>query len=58
MYPLFRGLFVEPNPAPIKHAMARAGVISSAEVRLPLCELSADSRKVLNALLAAARRSR
>jgi dihydrodipicolinate synthase/N-acetylneuraminate lyase len=38
--------------------MARAGVISSAEVRLPLCELSADNRKVLNALLAAARRSR
>jgi 4-hydroxy-tetrahydrodipicolinate synthase len=58
MYPLFRGLFVEPNPAPIKHAMARAGVISSAEVRLPLCELSAENRKVLNALLAAARRSR
>jgi len=46
-YPVFKAIFVEPNPSPIKDAMARAGVISSAEVRLPLCPLSPASRAIL-----------
>ncbi|WP_221028754.1 4-hydroxy-tetrahydrodipicolinate synthase [Actomonas aquatica] len=52
LYPLFKALFVEPNPVPVKEAMKRAGMISSAEVRLPLCPLSADGDKVLSAALA------
>jgi 4-hydroxy-tetrahydrodipicolinate synthase len=53
LYPLFKAFFIESNPAPIKLAMARAGMIGSEEVRLPLCPLSAASRKTLLAALAA-----
>ena len=51
LYPLFKAFFIESNPAPMKAALARAGVISSDEVRLPLCGLSAASRKTLFAAL-------
>jgi 4-hydroxy-tetrahydrodipicolinate synthase len=37
---LARLLFAEPNPAPIKHWLCRAGLIDSAEVRLPMTEVS------------------
>ncbi len=56
LYPVFKAIFVEPNPAPIKDALARAGVISSAEVRLPLCPLSPASRALLNRAVASLRR--
>jgi len=56
LYPVFKALFVEPNPVPVKAALAEAGIISSAEVRLPLCELSAEAGKVLFAALATLRR--
>lgn len=46
-YPLFRNLFLEPNPVPIKHAMHYCGLMPSAEVRLPLCEMSADNARTL-----------
>ncbi len=52
LYPLFKALFIETNPVPIKTAMADAGVIGSPEVRLPLCELSADNRAALRKVLA------
>jgi 4-hydroxy-tetrahydrodipicolinate synthase len=32
-------LFIEPNPVPVKTALAWRGAMS-AEVRLPLCEMS------------------
>lgn len=51
-YPLFKALFVEPNPVPVKTAMQRAGMIGSAEVRLPLCPLSDAGDQVLSAALA------
>jgi 4-hydroxy-tetrahydrodipicolinate synthase len=35
-----RLLFAEPNPAPIKHWLWRAGLIDSPEVRLPLTQVS------------------
>ena len=53
LYPVFKNIFIESNPAPIKFAMARAGLIGSDEVRLPLCGLSAASRSTLLATLAA-----
>ncbi|HLP01505.1 MAG TPA: 4-hydroxy-tetrahydrodipicolinate synthase [Opitutaceae bacterium] len=54
--PLFKNLFVEPNPVPAKYAMAKLGQISSPEVRLPLCELTDASRALLDKTLADLRR--
>ena len=53
LYPLFKTFFIESNPVPIKLAMARAGLIGSEEVRLPLTPLGDTSRKTLLAALAA-----
>lgn len=52
LYPLFKALFIEPNPVPVKTALARAGIISSPNVRLPLCEMSAANEKILADVLA------
>ena len=56
---IFKTLFVEPNPVPVKHCMMRAGIIRSDEVRLPLCEMSEANRllveKVADATLASLR---
>ena len=53
LYPAFKTLFIEPNPVPIKYALKRAGVITSDEVRSPLCEMSAANTKTLEQVLAA-----
>lgn len=39
---LARLLFAEPSPAPIKYWLWRTGLIDSAEVRLPMTEVSAE----------------
>jgi 4-hydroxy-tetrahydrodipicolinate synthase len=39
LFPLFKDLFIEPNPVPIKTALGWRGAMSS-EVRAPLCEMS------------------
>lgn len=39
MGPMFKDLFIEPNPVPAKTALGWRGAISP-EVRLPLCEMS------------------
>jgi 4-hydroxy-tetrahydrodipicolinate synthase len=52
LFPIFKTLFIEPNPVPIKVAVARAGIIGSAEVRAPLCEMSAANAKLLEQTLA------
>ena len=56
LYPLFKALFIEPNPVPLKAALARAGIISSEAVRLPLCTMEPDHRAVLTKALAGLRR--
>jgi 4-hydroxy-tetrahydrodipicolinate synthase len=49
-YPLFRDLFIETNPIPIKTALSMAGRISG-EFRLPLCEMApANAAKLLATL--------
>ncbi len=53
LYPLSKVLFCEPNPVPIKTALARAGIISSDEVRAPLCEMGTANRQLLVKTLAA-----
>jgi 4-hydroxy-tetrahydrodipicolinate synthase len=39
LLPLFKDLFIEPNPVPAKTALSWRGAMSG-EVRLPLCEMS------------------
>ena len=53
LYPLFKALFIEPNPVPVKVALARAGIIGSDEVRPPLCEMTDATRATLLTVLAA-----
>ena len=52
MFPLFKDLFIEPNPVPVKTALSWRGVMSG-ECRLPLCEMTAANqarlRKTLDA---------
>ncbi len=55
LYPLFKGLFIETNPVPIKTALALAGRIRSPEVRLPLCSLGSNSLASLREVLAQTR---
>ena|ERR1700677_1650828 len=49
-YPLFRDLFIEANPVPVKTAMARAGWMTE-EVRLPLVSLQPQNRDRLEVVL-------
>ncbi len=44
---LCKKLFIEPNPVPAKFVLARAGLIASDEVRLPLCEMSEKNREIV-----------
>lgn len=43
---LFRDLFIEPNPVPIKTALAAKGICRD-DVRLPLCEMSKSNKEIL-----------
>ena len=49
-YPVFRDLFIEANPVPVKTALARQGWMTE-EVRLPLVPLQPSSRAKLEATL-------
>ncbi|MEW6304761.1 MAG: 4-hydroxy-tetrahydrodipicolinate synthase [Verrucomicrobiota bacterium] len=51
-YPLFKDLFIETNPVPVKAALAMMGQIEE-EYRLPLTRLSAKNREVLRATMKA-----
>jgi 4-hydroxy-tetrahydrodipicolinate synthase len=46
--PLTRMLFSEPSPGPLKHWLWRAGLIDSAEVRLPMVEVSPELARRLD----------
>ncbi len=50
MSPLFTALFYETNPIPVKEAMGMMGKCS-AELRLPLCPMAADTRDKLSRAL-------
>lgn len=51
-YPLFKDLFIETNPLPVKAALAMMGLIHE-EFRLPLVPMSAKNRAILKATLKA-----
>ncbi|MDD3287772.1 MAG: 4-hydroxy-tetrahydrodipicolinate synthase [Alphaproteobacteria bacterium] len=50
LFPLHEVLFVEPNPAPAKYALSRMGKCKN-ELRLPLCEISAETQKKVDAAM-------
>jgi 4-hydroxy-tetrahydrodipicolinate synthase len=52
LYPLFKDLFIETNPVPVKAALAMMGMIEE-EYRLPLVEMSAMNKAALRATLEA-----
>jgi 4-hydroxy-tetrahydrodipicolinate synthase len=51
LFPLFKDLFIEPNPVPVKTALAWRGMMSG-DVRLPLCEMSQANQERLRKTLA------
>ena len=51
-YPLFRDLFIETNPVPIKTALAWQNRLAL-EFRLPLCEMAEDNARKLRETLVA-----
>jgi 4-hydroxy-tetrahydrodipicolinate synthase len=56
LFPLMKGLFVESNPGPIKHALHRRGMIAE-EYRLPLVPVSERTAAELDRTLAATNES-
>jgi 4-hydroxy-tetrahydrodipicolinate synthase len=52
MFPLFKDLFIEPNPVPVKTALGWRGAMSG-EVRLPLCEMTESNQARLRETLEA-----
>ena len=53
LYPLIKAMFIETNPAPIKAAMKDAGLIDDDSLRLPMVQVTADTRKKINEAMAA-----
>ncbi len=49
-YPIFKDLFIETNPTPVKTALAMMGQIEE-ECRLPLVAMGAKNREILKATL-------
>ncbi|MEZ5849950.1 MAG: 4-hydroxy-tetrahydrodipicolinate synthase [Hyphomicrobiaceae bacterium] len=52
LMPLHDALFVETNPAPVKYAAWRLGLIESPECRLPMSPLTEPTKKIVDAALA------
>jgi 4-hydroxy-tetrahydrodipicolinate synthase len=52
LMPLHDALFVETNPAPVKYALWRLGLIGSPECRLPLAPVSEATKKAVDEALA------
>jgi 4-hydroxy-tetrahydrodipicolinate synthase len=50
LLPLFRAMFIETNPIPVKAALAMKGLITET-YRLPMCPLAPKSREKLAAVL-------
>ena len=57
LFPLFKDLFIEPSPVPVKTALGWRDAISG-EVRLPLCEMSEANRTRLRKTIEAFERTK
>ncbi len=51
LYPLFKKIFMAPNPVPVKEALSQLGIIKN-YVRLPLVKLTEAEKTELNEVLA------
>ncbi|GAB6090025.1 4-hydroxy-tetrahydrodipicolinate synthase [Spirochaeta dissipatitropha] len=54
LLPLFKAMFMETNPIPIKYALAKRGLIDHNILRLPMSPLSEELHEKMNAILTAA----
>jgi 4-hydroxy-tetrahydrodipicolinate synthase len=50
LYPLFKELFIETNPVPVKTALAMQGLMAE-ELRLPLVAMQPKNREILRATM-------
>jgi 4-hydroxy-tetrahydrodipicolinate synthase len=57
LFPLFKDLFIEPNPVPVKTALGWRGLMSP-ECRLPLCEMGTANQNRLRKTLEAFEQSK
>ena len=57
LLPVFKDLFIEPNPVPVKTALSWRGAMTS-ECRLPLCEMSEANEKRLRETIVAFERAK
>jgi len=51
LFPLFKALFMDTNPIPVKTAAWMLGLIEEKSFRLPLCEMSPDKENQLREIL-------
>jgi len=51
LFPLFKALFMDTNPIPVKTATWMLGLIEEKSFRLPLCEMSPDKENQLREIL-------
>lgn len=47
LFPLFKALFIECSPVPVKAALKQIGIFHSDRVRLPLCRMGDSNRKLV-----------
>lgn len=52
LYPLFKNLFIETNPVPVKYALYKMGMITE-EIRLPLINASDETKAIIDSVLKA-----
>ena len=52
LFPLFKGLFIAPNPTPVKNALMLRDIISTDTVRLPLVPVNATLSEEIKNILA------
>ena len=50
LLPLFKAIFIETNPIPVKAALAAKGLLKE-KYRLPMCPMSDAKRKILLGVL-------
>ncbi len=50
LMPLFKGIFIETNPIPIKAALVMKGMIKES-YRLPMCEMQVENKRKLKGIL-------
>jgi 4-hydroxy-tetrahydrodipicolinate synthase len=51
LFPIAQAIFLDSNPIPLKYMMARMGMLSNSEVRLPLTPLDGGKERILDDVL-------